>query len=162
MTAVDCIVFVASGVTFALPTAAVREIVPLPKLWQPPTMPPALLGVLNLHGNAIPVLRLDRLLGLEPGRRGWFAPLMVLRAGWAVAADRVLDVELGAPVQALPPTTFNRCVDGIVSIDGGNAHLLAPERLLAEGEMQALRLYRDEAARRLADWHVTVVKNADE
>ncbi len=57
-----------AGTECALPRGAVREILPLPRLWRPPGAPGALAGFLNLAGSAVPVVDLAVLFGLgQPG-----------------------------------------------------------------------------------------------
>src|SRR5437667_9531123 len=73
------LLFRLGGRACALPADAVAEVVPLPLLSRPPGLPDLLEGLLNLGGQAVPVVRLDRLLGLPPLAPGLYTPLLVLR-----------------------------------------------------------------------------------
>lgn len=148
--------FRVSGEAFALPTPDVRELVLPPRLWRPPTCPAALAGILDLRGEAIPVLRLDRLLGLAPAAGGPFAPIVVLRrrgGDWAVAADAVLDVAPGLSSSPVDGAAFHGCVAARLTWAAGEAHLLAPERLLQRREEAVLEEFRSLAAHRMdVEW----------
>ncbi len=151
------LVFEVSGNRFALPADAVQEVILPPRLWQPPTRPTVLEGVLNLRGVAVPVLRLDRLLGLAQRRGGPFAPLIVLRRpapAWAVATDTVEDVTGEAPLEAPADGAFNDCVEGW--LPAARAHLLAPERLLSAREAAALAEFQAVADQRMEEWRRAV------
>src|SRR5258708_2578808 len=65
---------------YGLPLDAVREILPLAQLSQPPGMPSLLAGFLNLEGIAVPVVRLSRLFELPEQTPGLYAPLLIVRA----------------------------------------------------------------------------------
>src|SRR5438128_2487698 len=67
------------GHACALPLASVQEVVPMPLLSRPPGLPSVLAGFLDLGGAIVPVLRLDRLLGLSEVVPGLYTPLLVLR-----------------------------------------------------------------------------------
>src|SRR5512145_2933093 len=74
------VIFRLGGQHFAVPVAEVREVVPYCWLAQPPRMPSFVQGVLNLGGVAVPVLRLDHLLGLPPNAViGLDASLLIMR-----------------------------------------------------------------------------------
>jgi purine-binding chemotaxis protein CheW len=80
-----------AGDWYALELATVREVVPSPVLRHLPRAPAAVLGVLNLRGDVVPVLDTARLLGQGSSTR--------------VEHVVVVDSELGAAglaVDALP------------------------------------------------------------
>jgi chemotaxis signal transduction protein len=56
-----------AGQLYGIPLREVQEIVPMAQLSGPPDLPAILAGFLNLEGEAIPVVRLDRMLRL-PGQ----------------------------------------------------------------------------------------------
>ncbi len=71
-----------------LPRSAVREILPLPRLWRPPGAPGALAGFLNLAGHAVPVVDLAILFGLgQPvtGRQALYRHLVLLQGDHPLA-----------------------------------------------------------------------------
>ena len=61
----------------------VREVVPEPFLTPLPGAPPAVLGVVNLRGEVVPVLDTAALLGLAPLNRIAFAVIAECDAGLA-------------------------------------------------------------------------------
>lgn len=150
----------------ALPCAAVQEILPLPRLWRPPSLPRPLAGFLNLGGEALPVLDLVRLFGLEAEAAGGEAALyrhVVLasppagEAPFGLLVDRVLDLMHIPParLRPIPPeNTLNGCAVAEIETEDGFVHLLAPDRLLLEGERARLAALRQGAQARLAEWEV--------
>ncbi|RJS91597.1 chemotaxis protein CheW [Salinisphaera sp. Q1T1-3] len=50
---------------FALPMRDVAEVLRVPEIRQMPMTPPALLGLASLRANVVPIVALDRLLGME-------------------------------------------------------------------------------------------------
>ncbi len=143
----------------ALRRDAVRELLPLPRLSRPPTLPPPLAGFVNLAGEPVPVLALGRLLGLEEAQPpGLYDHLILLREEAAPAAllvRRVLDLTT-PPAGAVRPVadaaTLNGCVEAEFDWGGRLVHLLSPTGLLLEQERRALLDLTDAARRRLMAW----------
>ena len=149
------VLFRAGGTSCALPRAAVRALLPLPRLDAPPGLPAPLAGFLNLGGEAVPVLDLAPLLGLPPGSPGPYRHLILLAAGpRALLVDRVEAVlPAGAPLRpASDGTSLGGVVAGAVEAGEGTAHLLDPERLLLAEEAAILEALTGQARARLARW----------
>src|SRR4029077_2630145 len=72
------LVFHLAGQAYGLPLRSVQEVVPMTVLSRPPTLPVVLAGFLNLGGSAVPVLHLNRLLGVADFAVGLHTPLLVL------------------------------------------------------------------------------------
>lgn len=95
----------AGGRHCGLPLAVVGEVfrpLPVQALGEPV---PALLGLVRVRGEALPLLELNPLLGAEPAAAGRFVSLRVDGRGAVLAVDAVLGlraIEAGA-LQALPP-----------------------------------------------------------
>jgi purine-binding chemotaxis protein CheW len=153
------LLFRLGGHACALPADAVAEVVPLPLLSRPPGLPDLLEGLLNLGGWAVPVVRLDRLLGLPPLTPGLYTPLLVLRrpAALALLVEAVqglvsvpaADVRPGAPGHSC-----NDCLEGELTLAGRPVALLDPERLLLAKErrcLAALQAAEQERLRRLEE-----------
>lgn len=152
------VVFRLSRVRLALPADCLAEIVLEPRLIRPPTAPKVVAGVMDLRGCMVPVVRLDRLLGLPAPSSAPFRPVLVLSrpppAPWAVLVDEVEDVvDSGTPRLPSPPEiAFDDCVLGLLPLSGGPVPVLAPERLLRKRETLALEDFGDRAAIRLEDF----------
>lgn len=156
------LIFALAGLRCALPRAAVRELLPLPRLSRPPSMPATLAGFVNLGGEALPVLALRHLLGLtrsapvEPLYRHIVVVEDTLpgsRAGLLV--DRVLDLCAvpDAQRQPVPPEdSLNGCVVAQLALPEGPAHLLDPARILLAQEQARLEELTRRAAERLDEW----------
>ncbi len=166
MAGLQVIVFDVSGTACALPRNAVRELLPLPRLWRPPALPRPVAGFLNLSSRAVPVLRLDVLFGLEqeaaPLEAELYRHLILIedlhRSGpAALLVDRVLDVMTlaGAELSPVPQAnTLNGCVEAEIDIDGHLVHLLSIERILLAEEQQALSELSRNAQNRIGEWAV--------
>ena len=130
--------------TYALPLAAVQEVVPLPVLLQPPGLPPVLAGVFNLGGRSVAVIKLSKLFADAdaPARR--YTPLVVLRGGQprlALLVDQALGIALIGTKDILPlgdTASFNQCADGIAVVNDRRTILVSPDRLLTKAEQQRL------------------------
>ena len=67
--------FVVANQSYALPFGEILQVIHLPALTTPPRMPKLLAGFMNVGGNPIPVVRLDRLFGLPEMTPGIYTPL---------------------------------------------------------------------------------------
>jgi purine-binding chemotaxis protein CheW len=156
------LIFALAGLRCALRREAVRELLPLPRLSRPPSMPATLAGFVNLGGEALPVLALRHLLGLtrtapvEPLYRHIVVVEDTLpgsRVGLLV--DRVLDLRPVAAEQRqpVPPEdSLNGCVIAQLVLPEGPAHLLDPARILMAQEQARLEELIRRAAARLDEW----------
>lgn len=140
---------------YALPLSDVQEVVPMAWLSRPPGLPSILEGFLRIGGEAVPVLRLDRLFHLPVIRAGRYTPLIVLRDAdhrLALLVERVSRVVTVAADEWTPlrgNQSFNDCADGLVARDGHVLVLLSAERLLTEKEQQILAEFHDQENFRL-------------
>lgn len=171
MAGLQIIIFDVCGIACALRRDAVRELLPLPRLWRPPALPRPVAGFFNLGGKAVPVLRLDRLFGLEEHPADQEAALyrhLILVQGsvqvqdkaepLALLVDRVLDMahmDAGRLSPVSENATLNGCVEAEITIDDRLVHLLSLERLLFVEEKQALAELGRRAQSRLGEWAVT-------
>jgi purine-binding chemotaxis protein CheW len=107
-----------AGEQYALAVEHVAEVLRLNEVTPVPGAPPALLGLLNLRGEAVSVVDVASALGLQGERRPAHVVVVVVsddgrRAGLAI--DAVLDVA------TLPPTSPEdglSCVRETTVIDG--------------------------------------------
>ncbi|HWF48065.1 MAG TPA: chemotaxis protein CheW [Bryobacteraceae bacterium] len=144
----------------ALPLESVEKIAPMADLARPPGLPTPLEGILNFAGVAVPVLRLDRLLQLPERRPGLYSMLVLLNGARlddrvALLVDRVVDI-FYVPNHAMLPVregdSFNSCVEATVTMRGQTLHVLSPDRILLERELESLSAFRTIEQRRLDDW----------
>lgn len=97
----NVVVFAIGAARYAVELRWVREVVTLGFVTSVPTAPPALGGVVNLHGSILPVLDVAALLDLPPGpaaRQGDGA--LVLEAEGTTCALRVDQVDHVASLPA--------------------------------------------------------------
>lgn len=140
----------------ALPVEAVAEVVPIADLGRPPHLPEVVEGILNLAGTAVPVLRLDRLLGLPDGQYGLYSSILVMKGKTpcALLVEHVDGVFAAAEVVVLPVAgerSFNGCIIAQLERAGTILHLLAAERLLLEEERRRLAVFTEREQLRLAE-----------
>lgn len=142
----------------ALERGLVRQIAPMPALSRPPLIPPALAGFLNLGGEALPVLRADRLFGAEQAVEGIYSHVLILRIegqSFGLLVDRVTDVrnvDLSTLRQVDADASLNGCVRGDVTLDDEPVHVLSGDRLLLAAEKTQIEQLRVVAQARLDEW----------
>lgn len=140
------VMFRLTGQGFGLPVDDVREVVPLAWLDRPPHLPAMIEGILNLGGQAVPVLRLDRLLGVEGGHYGMDASILIMRprpdsAPLGLLVEHVDGVRETADFAAMDLSagqSFNDCLAEVLERDGRTVNLLAWDRILLQQERAAL------------------------
>jgi purine-binding chemotaxis protein CheW len=167
MASLHILLFDVSGSRCAIRRDAVRELLPLPRLWTPPSLPRPLAGFFNLGGLAVPVIRLDLLFGLPEMKSsveaGLYRHLILVesqaeRTITALLVDRVVDLAQ-ADARGLSSVreagTLNGCVEGELEVGGTLVHLLAVDKILFAEEQQALLALSRQAQNRLSEWAVT-------
>jgi chemotaxis signal transduction protein len=143
----QALLFSVADETFALPLGSVREVVRAAWPRPSPRAPFGCLGLLDLHGQLVPLLDLGPLLGLRRPLPAAQLELKMLDChvlvvelkGMTVSllVDRVLDVgdELGAPGpdEGRSLAMLGRAasmVDGVAEAGGKRGLLLSPEALI--------------------------------
>jgi purine-binding chemotaxis protein CheW len=138
------VVFHLADRAFAVVLADVDRVVPMAELAVPPGLPAILAGILNLAGEAVPVLRTDRLLGLREIESGVSTPIVVVRhlsrrLGLIVESVERLESVRREDVQSIPAGhAFADCAAGTGRIRGEPVVLLAVERMLLEEERRRI------------------------
>jgi len=130
------------GEHFAVPAACVREILEPSRITRVPFAPAHMLGVVNVRGQATPVMDLGRRFGLPPVTGGADARIMVLelshereRVVVGGIADAVVEVLELTPADLGPAPTIamhwrSECVLGVARKAGRFIILLDISRLL--------------------------------
>ncbi|KAA2236279.1 chemotaxis protein CheW [Salinarimonas soli] len=146
------VTFQVAGQSFALPLAAVREIIPAPDSVVAVTRGDApVLGVTSHRDTLLPLISLRGLLGLDRAAPADAAPKVIVTvvrgALVGLVADRMQAIVPADPalMEPIPPVLAARAggETRIESIyrggpDGGLVSVLAPERLFREDVMQRL------------------------
>lgn len=105
-TVLRLVVFVIDEQRYALPLLAVERILPMIAVSPLPQAPAVVLGVINLHGQVLPVVDIRRRFGLAPRDFGLRAHLLVARTSrrtLVVPVDEVLGVSEVAAGAVTPP-----------------------------------------------------------
>jgi len=100
------VIFVIEGERYALSLPAVERVLLMVAVSPLPQAPAVALGVINLHGQVIPVLDIRRRFGLPPRDYGLTAHLLVARTSrrtLALPVDEVLGVREIAADAVIPP-----------------------------------------------------------
>lgn len=139
----------------ALPVETLREVVPIARLHHPPELPTFVHGILNLGGEALPVLRLDRLLGVPECEYGLDASILVMRGepplGLLVShVDAVRAVQPQDVLDVPSEQSLNGCITALLAGPGGDSHLLSWETLILAEERLRIAEFAERAAARLA------------
>jgi len=112
------VVFSIEGQRYALPLAAVSRVLPMVAVSALPEAPAVALGVINVHGQAVPVLDLRRRFGLTSRDYGVTAHLLVARTSrrtLALPVDEVLGV---LDVSGTAVTPIDSVLPGIAHVAG--------------------------------------------
>lgn len=149
------LIFDVGQLVCGLPLGEVREVLAMCSLLRPPALPALLEGFLNLRGQAIPVLRVDRLFGLAAAPFRLHTHLVVLRRQrLAFIADRARDIvsgNTGEVLQPSPGSVFGDCLEGTLRVGSDDINLLRVERLLLKQEESKIAEFRAIAERRIAE-----------
>lgn len=150
------VVFGLSGHTLALPAASVTRFLPLPALDRPPASPRAVAGVFRWQGRVVPVLRVDRLLGLADSALSLYTTLLLVDRDdgpLALAVERVHGIVATADAQEIAEgLSFEGCALAVIPHAGGTATVIDPGRLLTHVEERLLEDFRTQTEERLAQW----------
>jgi len=144
----------------AVRSSDIDAILPLPRLWRPPSLPRPIMGFFNLGGEAVAALSLKRLLGREEDAAlNYYAHLLLLypRDGvrHALLVDRAADFFEPADSVLMPvkdADSFNGCIAAEVSMDGQIVHVLSTERLLLSAETERVKHLTEMAQQRMNEW----------
>jgi purine-binding chemotaxis protein CheW len=142
--------------TYAVPIAAVEEIVPMAELAQVAGAPPFLAGFLDVAGHLVAVVSLRRLFALSDKPRELYTPIIILKAAArriALEVDEVREIAAIADEDAIVlegGCMFNDVASAAARLQGVTVLLLAPERLLLEEEHRRLQALSEMAGDRLA------------
>jgi purine-binding chemotaxis protein CheW len=131
------------GSTYAMPVAAVREIVRLPEVTRVPGLPAFVTGLANVRGRVLAVLDLRPLLNLQAARGERLVILDRADAESATSGRGVIGLIVDSALElvALPeggleplppgvPSEAAAVVDGITVVDGAPVAVLSPAGLL--------------------------------
>lgn len=138
------IVFLLEGQRYALHLSVVERVLPMVAVSPLPKAPPLVLGAINLHGTAIPVVDIRRRLGLPPREYGLSAHLLVARANRRILGapvDEVLGVrEVASEAVASPDSVLPgiRHLTGIATLPDGLLFIHDLETFLSLDEQRRL------------------------
>ncbi len=136
------IIFELGDATYAVAIDAVAEVLPLPALASEPGASSILAGFLNLRGEAIPVLRLSRILEMPDPAIDLSTSVILLRqsgqrVGLLVSRVRQIVSVAPAAIMALP-SSANAMMATAARIDDKIVPVVAPEGLLLEQERRRI------------------------
>ena len=107
---------------FALPIAAVREIVAAPELTRIPGVPPTIRGVANVRGTLVTAVSGRSLLGTPGSDAGEWLLVLTMRDGRVgIVMDEVEDLQVSAAALALPVLDIEALVLPLLAAEPGKA-----------------------------------------
>ena len=138
--------FTLAGETYGIEVRHVREIVGLQKITEVPDMPDFVRGVINLRGQVIPVMDVRTRFHMPPREyddRTCVVVVRLERSPIGLVVDTVDDVANIPAESVSPPPSISRgeasrYILGIGRVGDGVRILLDVEKLLHEGELEAL------------------------
>ena len=143
------VVFMVEGTRYAVSLLAVERAYGMPAVSPLPGAPPAVLGMINLHGLPVAVVDPRRRLGLPPREYGVAAHLLIARTPrrtLAIPTDEVVGVvELdgtavtpaAAVALGLPPDGIAALPDGLLLIHDLDAFLTPEEEAQIDRALEA-------------------------
>ena len=138
------LLFTIEGDRFALPLGVVEHVVHAVAITELPGAPEIVLGIIDVHGEIVPVINMRRRLGLPEREIELTDQIILARAGKkvvALLADQVGDVTFlppGALIDAESIARHADFVDGVLKIGDGLALLQDLEKFLSVDERQAM------------------------
>jgi purine-binding chemotaxis protein CheW len=144
-----------AGEIYAVAIGEAREIVPIAHLIAVPGGSTLLLGFLNLHGNAIPVIRLEPRtpeVVPEPGLSARILILLDNGQPLGLFVDSVTEI-VEATEEALgsynSAYVFGDCATGVIESAGRTIPVLSAERLLLMKERVRVAEFQETAQKRI-------------
>jgi purine-binding chemotaxis protein CheW len=142
------VMFWLAGRAYALPVEPIVQIIPMVTIVPVPQMGDVLEGVINVRGQAVPVVDLRRHLGLPAGPLQLHTPILLIRVGERVVGlivDEVSDVlaldggRIVRPADVLPEELRELPIlRGLGHVAEGVMLILDPEHLFRPEQADAL------------------------
>ncbi len=137
------LIFKHGGGRSAIAADKVGRIAHAPQLAAAPGTPAFIAGLFVFAGEPVPVIRLDRLLGLEERPFGFYAPLIILKTEPKIAlhveaVERLIKLRADELVPLPPAQSFNGCAQAQFEADYSRVTVLCVERLLLRQEQEAV------------------------
>jgi purine-binding chemotaxis protein CheW len=126
--------FEVAGDFYAIPIAGVLEVADAKRLTCIPTLPTSVGGVINYHGDALPVLNGSSLFEIDESELGESGSILVIsgRVGESARLGIPIDRVLGLVDGAAAATSGAKAVAERRSIQGRVASVLDPQRLVSQ------------------------------
>jgi chemotaxis signal transduction protein len=125
---------------YGLPLASVERVLPMAFIASLPDSGDGLMGVLNLHGDVLPVVDPHPRVGLQSPRVGAEHRLILLRANsafliWVDEAEEVVSVR-PEELSAVPAQHASPVVASVMRLGGAIVPMLAPAALEPRGSVR--------------------------
>jgi purine-binding chemotaxis protein CheW len=128
------LMFEVAGNFYAMPIAGVLEVADAGRVTCIPTLPTSVGGVINYHGDALPVLNCSSLFDVDDSELGEPGSILVIsgRVGESARLGIPVDRVLGLVDGAAAATSGAKAVAERRSIQGRVASVLDPQRLVSQ------------------------------
>lgn len=134
--------------TYALPLAPVRQIIEMVKITPLPQVSQIIVGVINFHGELVPVISMRRLFELEEIPLELHTPIILVNISEhlvGLIVDKVLDVLEEPADQVVDPNNIllkelgeTPLLQGLIHTKDGSILILNPEHLFTTYHTRAL------------------------
>jgi purine-binding chemotaxis protein CheW len=134
--------------TYALPISRVQQIIEMVAITPLPQVNPIILGVINFHGELVPVINMRHLLGLEEIPLHLHTPIILMKISKRLVGlivDNVLDVLERPFDQVVDPNKIlleemgeTPLLQGLIQAQGRSILVLNPDHLFKPIQVRAL------------------------
>jgi len=128
------------GRQYGLPLECVERVMPMAEVLSLPDTGDGLLGMLNMHGQVLPVINIYPRLGLPTPRLAAAQRLVLLRASvpFLMWVDDVEEVVVGSndALSPVPDQRANPLVSGVLRLGETMVPVLAPAALEPRGSLR--------------------------
>lgn len=133
------VIFALGQEEYGMPIEVVREIIRLGDVRPIPKAPDYIKGLVNIRGEAIPLIDLHVRFGMNTQSQNEFALITEISGnpiGFAV--DQVKEVRILEDITPPPSLVSASFISGIVNLPDRIIMHVAPEKILESGELQGL------------------------
>jgi purine-binding chemotaxis protein CheW len=141
---IEVLIFEIDQRRFGIRSTEVVEVLRTVRLSPLPESSPTVEGLFNMRGRIVPVVDIRRMIGAPPKENQYTDHLIVFHADQrmvALRADHALELlhlEVGSKDNATTFAGKTHIIEHVGKTAHGIVHVLAPSRLLADGDTRAL------------------------
>ncbi len=133
------VIFSLGNEEYGFPIEMVQEITSLIDIHPLPEAPPYIKGLINIRGQALPLVDLNKKFGLEDESKNNFAIIVEINDSLvAIAVDEVKEIRTFEKVEPPPALITVPFISGIINLANRMIIQIRPENLLEDNEIKDL------------------------